>query len=224
MKRMIILVLNYALGYLFVYPFIAIFILETIGIRSSSAIIAVQFAIYSMTMVISIIVAFPLLRESYMRWKINKTLIIRKNFKLLIMLYMTTFIGSFIISGLTNTTTSNNQAGVSTSIGHFPLLMMFATMIFAPIVEEILFRGVFYRSFRPRFQCLLATILSSTAFGLLHIYDSIISGQWSDCWYFLVYAMIGFFLCRSYEETDTIFGPILLHFLNNSIAFLLVFL
>lgn len=224
MNRMILLILNYVIGYLYVYPKVGSLIFKSLPNSSPSFLLIIQFCIYSFVIVISIIVAYPLLKESYFIWKDNKTLIFKKNISLLLGLYTVTIASSYVIGLFTKTNTSNNQVGVSSSILQFPLLMAFTTMVFAPVVEEILFRGVFYRCFRPRYGWIIVSLISCIAFGFIHVYDSFIQGSWIDCWYFFVYAGIGFFLCRSYEETNTIFGSIVLHFLNNGIAFLSIFL
>lgn len=224
LRRMVLLILNYCLGYLYIYPKLGIMFINFFGIKTTSTVMIMQFVIYAIVIIISIIIAFPLLKESYDTWKQDKTLVFKKNIKLIIGMYIFTFLVSFLVSLFTKTVTSNNQVGVSTSINQFPYLMAFTTMIFAPIVEEILFRGVFYRSFRSRFNWLVASVISCCAFGFIHVYDSILQGMWMDCWYFFVYAVIGFFLCRAYEETDTIYGSMILHFINNSIAFLSIIL
>lgn len=221
LKQMILLVLNYCIGYLFVYPLLCIFLLQYLHVQSQTAL---MICVYGFTIFMSITVSLPLLKESYQIWKRDKLRILRKNMKLLLGLYIASMLASLLVSYTSQTVTSNNQISVSNSIAQFPFMMAFTTLMFAPIVEEILFRGVLYRTFRYRLNALSATIISSSAFGFLHIYDSIASGQWNDCWYFIVYALIGVFLCRSYEETETIYGPMLLHFLNNGIAFLAIIL
>lgn len=218
------IILNYCLGYLFIYPWLGFIILRIFSVQSENAFIIMQFCIYLMVIIISIILAYPLLKEGYHYWKAHKFFIFKVDISLLVILYFVTIVLSIFIGMFTKTITSNNQVGVSTSIQNFPLLMCFATLVFAPIAEEILFRGIFYRAFRSQFSIFIATFISSFTFGFLHIYDSVISGQWGDCWYILLYAFIGVCLCRSYEKTGTIFGPFLLHFFNNLLAFIMIFL
>ena len=43
--------------------------------------------------------------------------------------------------------------------------------LLAPVAEEILYRGVLFRSFRNRLGVVAAAVLSSVVFALLHFYD-----------------------------------------------------
>ena len=216
-RRTILLLINYCLGYMFLYPIIGnIFQHVFRGVSY----LTVMCVIYGWTLFITLYLAMPLYKESYCTWKQNKTEIIRKNIILLIGIYVVSIFISFVVQQLTNTVTSNNQLNLVLMVWRFPYFTAFLVLAFAPIVEETLFRGIFYRAFRYRFSLYAASFISSSAFGFLHIYDSFMAGYWKDCWYFIVYALIGFFLCRSYEKTETLFGPVLLHACYNGISFL----
>ena len=216
-RRTILLLINYCLGYMFLYPIIGnIFQHVFRGVSY----LTVMCVIYGWTLFITLYLAMPLYKESYCTWKQNKTEIIRKNIILLIGIYVVSIFISFVVQQLTNTVTSNNQLNLVLMVWRFPYFPAFLGLAVAPMVEETLVRGIFYRAFRYRFSLYAASFISSSAFGFLHIYDSFMAGYWKDCWYFIVYALIGFFLCRSYEKTETLFGPVLLHACYNGIAFL----
>jgi uncharacterized protein len=94
----------------------------------------------------------------------------------------------------------------------FPLLNRvldaLTLVLFAPIVEEVIFRGIFLNRWTTRWNIRAAVMLSSFFFAILH------AG--------LVSAFI-FGLCMSllYLKSRTLFIPILAHFLNNMIALVL---
>jgi membrane protease YdiL (CAAX protease family) len=91
----------------------------------------------------------------------------------------------------------------------FNQTVMFVTIcIAAPIIEELFFRGVLFRSMK-RFGPWTAAVLSSLIFALLH------SNPVQAIFIFLV-AMV---LCWAYNASDSVIVPIILHALNNIISF-----
>lgn len=80
-------------------------------------------------------------------------------------------------------------------------------VVISPVVEELLFRGIFINKFKLVVPATFAVLISALLFGALHNYGSIISA--------FVFA-----ICMSilYLKTDNIFVPVFAHFLNNLIA------
>ena len=84
-------------------------------------------------------------------------------------------------------------------------------VILSPIIEELLFRGIFLRRLNFEFNNLtLAILVSSLLFGICHNFGGILGA-------------ILFGICVSilYVKSRNILVPILAHFLNNLISFLL---
>jgi membrane protease YdiL (CAAX protease family) len=79
--------------------------------------------------------------------------------------------------------------------------------LLAPLVEEILYRGVLFPSFRNRLGALSAGIISSAIFALLHFYDGF--GLLSVGFFGLACAML-------YASTGSLLACIALHLLYNS--------
>jgi membrane protease YdiL (CAAX protease family) len=85
------------------------------------------------------------------------------------------------------------------------------TTVMAPLAEELFFRGFLYGGLR-RYGVPIAAIVSGLLFGAVHIGGSPIG--------FLVpLAALGIILALLYERTGSLYPPIALHALNNSIAF-----
>ena len=85
-------------------------------------------------------------------------------------------------------------------------LSMLGTVVWAPIVEEVIFRGVLYRYLRSRIGAVLTIIITSIAFGIVHPYD----------WTGLVqvtFAGVMFGLLR--EWRGSLIAPMVAHFLHN---------
>lgn len=80
--------------------------------------------------------------------------------------------------------------------------------IIAPVMEELLFRGLVYRRFKEFTPVIPAMIWASLVFALLH--GNLVQG---------IYAFIaGFLLCYVYERYDSMAAPVLMHMCSNLVA------
>lgn len=94
------------------------------------------------------------------------------------------------------------------------LIAFISLVIIAPIAEEILFRGWIYGKVRKYLPLIPAIILVSVAFGFMH-------GQWNAGLTTFVLSLV---LCSQREITGTIYSSIILHMLNNALAFYAIFI
>jgi membrane protease YdiL (CAAX protease family) len=91
----------------------------------------------------------------------------------------------------------------------------FMVICVAPVAEEFFFRGFFYRALRSRWPMLMAAAIDGLLFGVIH-YD--FSG--ADALLILPpLALLGFIFCVVYERTGSIYPAIVMHAVNNAIAF-----
>ena len=88
-------------------------------------------------------------------------------------------------------------------------------IVFAPISEEMFFRGFFYGALRTRMGLWPAAAISAGVFGLLHIS----SGDLSIVPPLVIFGLL---LCWLYEYTGSLGPPIVLHMINNAIAFIVI--
>ena len=98
--------------------------------------------------------------------------------------------------------------------------MFLYTVLLAPIAEETLFRGLIFSSIQKH-RRVLAYIVCMLAFASIHMGSAI--GQQSLPFLLLnliQYFPAGFALCWTYERADSIWAPIIVHFVNNAIAML----
>jgi membrane protease YdiL (CAAX protease family) len=91
--------------------------------------------------------------------------------------------------------------------------LIFWGVCVAPLVEEVLFRGVLYNRLRQSLPVALAIPVQAMAFGLMHPFD--IANE-------AAVALIGLALGLLYEWRRTLLAPILLHAAINSLAFFLI--
>ena len=90
------------------------------------------------------------------------------------------------------------------------VLYFFTVVILSPIIEELLFRGLFLRRFNKELNVTLAILISSVLFGVCHNFGGILGA-------------ILFGICVSilYIKSKNILVPIFAHFLNNLLSFIL---
>ena len=116
-----------------------------------------------------------------------------------------------------------NQEAVDLLLEETPWQMLLCTVIFAPIVEELLFRGLF---FAPLFRKVpvLAYVVSSLLFAAVHVVGAIgVLDATSIILCLIQYLPAGIALGVVYHRTGNIFGPMLLHFAINLLASLSTF-
>ncbi|MCT4132261.1 CPBP family intramembrane metalloprotease [Elizabethkingia anophelis] len=94
-----------------------------------------------------------------------------------------------------------------------PTTMIISTSFFAPILEEILFRGIIQKGLINKgVSPAKAIIISAIVFGVVH----------GNPWQFMGAAILGSVMGLVYYKTKTLLLPILLHAFNNLISSLLV--
>lgn len=99
-----------------------------------------------------------------------------------------------------------------------PFFSFFAVVIFAPLTEEIVFRGMLARYLFPKQdnskRTLIFLLVSSLLFALIHFPG--------DVQQFFVYFSLGFSLGLAYISRKGLVYSISLHALNNVIGFLMI--
>lgn len=85
--------------------------------------------------------------------------------------------------------------------------------VFAPMIEELIFRGWLYGNLRIRVPKIVAILLVSLLFGLVHM-------QWNVGVSVFAMSVVS---CTLREITGTIYAGTLLHIINNVVAFYLVY-
>ncbi|MBJ7331733.1 MAG: CPBP family intramembrane metalloprotease [Solirubrobacteraceae bacterium] len=104
-----------------------------------------------------------------------------------------------------------DELGVKDSSLNLILVLLLVTMV-APVAEEMLFRGYMFRALRNWKGVWPAALLSGMTFGGIHLGSSPVG--------FVVPLMVfGVGLALLYQWTGSLYAPVALHALNNSIAF-----
>jgi uncharacterized protein len=90
------------------------------------------------------------------------------------------------------------------------IFAVMAIVVFAPIAEEIFFRGFFYAGLRTRWSLWPSALLSGAVFGLVHAPTGPTAA--------IPLAGLGVGLAWLYNKTGSIYPSMMAHFLNNAIA------
>ena len=90
----------------------------------------------------------------------------------------------------------------------------FLIIIVAPIIEEIVFRGLFYKTLKNFIPFVQASIISSLIFAIIH--ENILS--------LTILFLLSLYLTYIYERTNSILYPILTHSIFNFLNLLLIYI
>lgn len=91
-------------------------------------------------------------------------------------------------------------------------LEIISSVIFAPLLEELVFRGVLFNRLKIRTGIIPAMLISSFLFGISHSFGAITSAF-----------LFGMCMCILYLKTDNILVPMSVHCINNIVATCLEF-
>lgn len=101
---------------------------------------------------------------------------------------------------------------ISSIIGQSPTWLILLTIgIVAPIAEELLFRGLVFHMFNRHMNVKIALIIQGLLFGAFHM--NLVQGVYAS--------VLGIVLGMAYLLTGSLWIPILMHIVNNSVALLL---
>ncbi|WP_216831741.1 CPBP family intramembrane glutamic endopeptidase [Alkalihalobacterium elongatum] len=104
---------------------------------------------------------------------------------------------------------SENTERISEYARVFPLFIIVMAVI-GPILEEIIFRKVIFGSLYKKFNFIIAALISSLIFAVVH----------ADLDYLLVYTALAFVFAYLYVKTKRILVPIIAHVAMNTLAVL----
>ena len=99
-----------------------------------------------------------------------------------------------------------NQMG---SNGGWSVLML---AVLAPVMEEVLFRGILLEAVREKYSSGRAIVVSALMFGVIHIIPQQVVNA------FVIGLILGFI----YVRTDSLWPVIIIHALNNAMAYVIM--
>ena len=114
---------------------------------------------------------------------------------------------------------AGNEENVRSMISDAPIYMLFAVSIYAPFVEEMVFRKGFREIFKSKYVYI---IMSGFVFGSLHVLSSITSLY--DLLYLIPYSALGIAFASLYYKTNNICSSMIMHSIHNTAAALIYIL
>lgn len=126
---------------------------------------------------------------------------------------VTIIIINLIIQIFTNESSATNQKNLQEMFNTLPIAVAALSIIYAPIVEESLFRGIIRKFINNKY---LYIIFSGVLFGALHVIDDFQTVQ--ELLYIFVYSALGMYLASLYYKTNNICTNMYMHFLQNTLS------
>lgn len=124
----------------------------------------------------------------------------------------------FINLIVTNDIPSNEQV-IRETFNISPLYIFFSAVIYAPIVEELIFRQSIKNIFNNKW---LFIIISGLLFGSMHVFGDF--KNITDLLYIIPYSTPGIIFAYMLEDSDNICVPMSFHFIHNGILISLQFI
>ena len=179
---------------------------------------------YLVTFVFAIIFLRPDLKQDLFSFKEEKKFFIPYTLITMVLFTGLAFLLSYLI-GLAVPESENQNTIVNILKTNALVPMIISTVIFAPVVEELVYRKIVFYFARER-HIVVRYALSIILFTLPHIISSI--GKFSVGGYFLMmipYVLDAFMLALIYHKGKfNIYTTMLCHIANNILAIILVFI
>lgn len=121
-------------------------------------------------------------------------------------------ISNFIIVSIAPNSVATNQEAINDVLSKAPVYMIISAVIFAPFVEESIFRLSLRNIFR---NDTVFIIISGLVFGSLHVLGSF--NNIVDLLYIIPYSIPGVVFAYTLVKSKNIFVPISLHLFHNGI-------
>ena len=124
-------------------------------------------------------------------------------------------ISNIIITMFTLIETSSNQEAIISTLYKAPIYTCIMSIIFAPILEELVFRLSFRKIFNSN---ILFIVTSGLFFGFMHVSSP---NSIAEFLYIIPYSIPGVIFAYTLTKSKNIYVPIGLHFIHNTIMMLI---
>lgn len=136
-----------------------------------------------------------------------------------VLYYAGNFLYSLILGWLDLSVTSYNDQTVMELASQSRAAMVICGVILAPMIEETLVRGLLFGVIRRKSR-IAAYAVTILFFAAIHVWQYVLLYDWKSVLLAaLQYVPAGIALGWTYEKSNTIWAPILLHMVINAISF-----
>ena len=159
--------------------------------------------------------------EDFKNYTANKGKWFFKNFGIFMLGILIMGIVNVALSKITNLETSNNEELVRKYIKIIPVYMGFSTVIYAPFVEELLFRKCIREIINGNDKTtkIIYILVSAIFFGLMHVLK--LDASFNDILMGIPYMIVGLAFAYIYCKTDNLFSTMQFHLMHNTFALLI---
>lgn len=171
------------------------------------------------TMIIIGIIMFKKLKKDFRDILINHKKYYSENFKFWLIGLAVMGISNCIIVFILKNDLSNNEELLRQLFSLSPIYVYITSIIFAPFVEEIVFRQGIRNIIKNKY---LFILISGLLFGGLHVVTSMSSTM--DLLYLIPYCSLGFVFAYMLYKTNNIFTSMGFHFLHNGLLISIQFI
>lgn len=178
-----------------------------------------KFLMYVFLFLIVLIPNFNILKNDFLLLIKNKNKYFRFILRRYIIMLIVMIIVAIPIILLNKGNISTNQKMINIMFKKNTFITILLSCVYAPFTEEGIFRLSLSKIINNR---TLFIIISGFLFGLMHMIDKFTS--FYDLLYIFQYASLGVCLAKAYTDSNNIFVPISMHFIQNFLASLLVIL
>lgn len=200
----------------FIYSYFQIVPLTLVGIDCNSLSISNKVIYLLITEFIYLIILFVIFKKTFQKhfkkFKDNFKNYFKNYMQYWALAFSLMLISNFIILSLFPNSVATNQEIVTYNFMVAPAYMFISAVIFAPFLEETIFRLGFRKIFK---NDILFIIMSGLVFGGLHVINSF--ENLVDLIYIIPYSIPGFVFAYTLVKSKNIFVPIGLHFFHNGI-------
>lgn len=211
-RRQFLLLFHLSLGNFIVYPQLIAFLMKTFELQNKNAI---QW-IYGLFMVItSLILSYPVLKLETKHFSQNPLIMFKGIFQSFLLILLSSLVLNGFIVWIFGPVEASNQKALIEQFHLNPSFIIFMALIYAPFVEELLFRGLLINLMKP-IKLNYALWISSLLFGLSHMFAQ--GFVLTDLYFLPTYTVLGFLLAKRYHDSNSLFSSMAVHFLNNLIG------
>lgn len=208
----------------FLYEAIVLIIINALGIDVSK-LNFIQKNIYLFVIDIIYLVSLVFiyrkeLKEDFKNFKENGSGYIFKYAPLYLLGVILMGITNALLVKVTGMEMSTNEQNVRTLIKYYPLYMSFSSVMYAPIVEELIFRKSIKNLFNDN---VLFVLMSGLIFGLIHVVGTGNEGI-NEILMGIPYIIMGLDFAYIYAKTKNIFTTMTLHSIHNLTLLIIQFI
>ncbi len=220
-KNLILVCLLYFVFYLIIHPLLSQYFTLLFNPQATSHNVWITFVLDFIVMLVLIFLIFDEYRSGFLTLvkEYKKAIVVL--FLGIACLYTVNMISSLITMIFVGPQSSSNQSLIVENVAIAPLYMLFSVSIFAPLVEEGVFRGTIQKFLSQKFPKWISILIASFLFGFLHIVAGLLQGNLLELFYIIPYLALGIVLGIFYERY-TISHTILIHSIYNLLSFVMI--